>query len=105
MTALSLSAVGGLWRKSGIALSADHLLALELSGEGSEGWLDLDGTHTSTSESENQVKSGFWREKKYKKINIINYEMQSFEGRLTSKRSLYADGNSIINIISSAGVL
>ena len=58
VTALSLSAVGGLWRESGIAFSANLFLALELSGKGSECRLNLDGTHTSTSESENQVEGG-----------------------------------------------
>ena len=56
MTALSLSAVDGLWWQSGVAFSADHFLALELSGEGSESWLDLDGTHTTASESKHEVK-------------------------------------------------
>jgi len=56
VTALSLSAVDSLWWESSIALSADHLLALEFSGEGSKGWLDLDLSHTSTSESQDQVK-------------------------------------------------
>ena len=55
VTALSLSAVGGLWWKTSIALSADHFLALELSGESSKSWLNLDGTHTSASESEHQM--------------------------------------------------
>ena len=55
VTALSLSAVDGLWWKTSIALSADHFLALELSGESSKSWLNLDGTHTSASESENQM--------------------------------------------------
>ena len=58
MAALSLSAVGGLWWETSIALSADHFLALELSGEGSKGWLDLDGTHTTASESKDQVEGG-----------------------------------------------
>ena len=58
MAALSLSAVGGLWWQSGIALSANHLVALVLSGQGSEGWVDLLGSHTTTSESEDQMESG-----------------------------------------------
>ena len=58
VTALSLSAVGGLGRETGVALSANHFLALELSGEGSQGWLDLDLPHTAASESEHQVEGG-----------------------------------------------
>ena len=55
MTALSLSAVHSLWWESGIALSADHFLALVLSGEGSEGWLNLDLSHTTASKSKHQM--------------------------------------------------
>ena len=55
MAALSLSAVDSLWWKAGIALSADHFFALEFSGESSECWLNLDGTHTTTSKSKDQV--------------------------------------------------
>ena len=58
MTTLSLSAVDRLWWKSGIALSADHFLALELSGEGGKSWLDLNLSHTTSSESEHKMKSG-----------------------------------------------
>ena len=59
MTALSLSAVLGLHWESGVAHSADLLLAFEFSGESSEGWLDLARSHTATSQSENQVKGRF----------------------------------------------
>ena len=55
MAALSLSAVDSLWWKTSIALSADHFLALELSGESSKSWLNLDSTHTTASESKNQM--------------------------------------------------
>ena len=60
MTALSLSAVGGLGWESGVAFSADHLVALVLSGESSKRGFDLDGSLTTTSKSENQVESGFF---------------------------------------------
>ena len=58
MAALSLSAVDSLGWESGVTLSADHLVTLELPGEGSECWLDLHGSHTTSSESEHQVESG-----------------------------------------------
>ena len=60
VTALSLSAVGGLERKSGVAFSADHLVALVLSGESGKNWLDLHGTHTTTSKSEDEMESGLF---------------------------------------------
>ena len=58
MATLSLSAVDSLWWKLDIALSADHLLDLVLSGQGSEGWLNLDLTHTTTSKSEDEMEGG-----------------------------------------------
>ena len=59
MTTLSLSAVFSLWWKSSIALSADHLLSFVLSSQSSESWFDLDLTHTTASQSEDQVESRF----------------------------------------------
>ena len=58
MATLSLSAVHGLWWESDVALSANHLLALELSGESSEIWLNLHLTHTSSSKSEDEMEGG-----------------------------------------------
>ena len=58
VTALSLSAVGGLWWKTSVAFSANHFVALVFSGESSEGGLDLDRSLTTTSESEHQVEGG-----------------------------------------------
>ena len=55
---LSLSAVHGLWWKLDVTFSANHLLDLVLSGQGSERWLKLDLTHTATSKSENEMKGG-----------------------------------------------
>ena len=58
VTALSLSAVGGLGGESGVALSANHLLALVGSGKGGKRGLNGDGTSATTSESEDEVKGG-----------------------------------------------
>ena len=55
MTALSLPAVDSLRGESGIALTADHLLTLVLSGKGGERGLDLERTHTTTSESKDEM--------------------------------------------------
>ena len=55
MSALSLSAVGDLWWESDVALSANHLLTLELSGEGSKIWLNFHLTHTSASKSKDEM--------------------------------------------------
>lgn len=54
MTTLLLSAVGGTWGETGVALAADHLVTVVLAGEGLERWLDQ-----TTTETEDQVKSGF----------------------------------------------
>lgn len=47
MTALSLSAVGGLEGKGSVTFSADLLVAVELFGNGGDGWV-----HDTSSESE-----------------------------------------------------
>jgi len=53
VTALLLSAVGSTGRETGVALSADHLVAVELGSKGLERWLN-----DTTTETENKVKSG-----------------------------------------------
>jgi len=54
VSALLLSAVGGTGRETGVALAADHLLAVVFGGEGLERWLNQ-----TTTKTEDQVKSGF----------------------------------------------
>jgi len=58
VTALALAAVRGLHWETGIALTANHLLALVSGGESSERWLNLDDTDTTTTKSEDQVEGG-----------------------------------------------
>jgi hypothetical protein len=53
VSAFSLAAVGGLEGKSGIALPADLLVAIELLGDGGNG-----GIHGASSKSEHEVKGG-----------------------------------------------
>ena len=53
VTALSLSAVGSLQGKSGIALSTDFLVLVVGLGDGSHC-----GIHTSSSESQHEVQGG-----------------------------------------------
>ena len=60
VTTLSLSAVGGFQWESGVAFSANHLVAFVLSGKSSKNWLNLHGSHTSTSKSEDQMESRFF---------------------------------------------
>ena len=50
MTALLLAAVGGARRETGVALAADHLVAVELGGQGLER-----GLNDTTAETEDQV--------------------------------------------------
>ena len=58
MTTLSLAAVSGLHGETGVALSADHLLALVFTGESSKRWLNFDGAETATSETEHKMEGG-----------------------------------------------
>ena len=78
MTTLSLSAVDGLSWKSNVTLSANHLFALELSGESGKIRLDLHGTHTSSSESQNQMEGGLL-------LDIVVRESSSIFELLTSE--------------------
>ena len=50
MSALLLAAVGGTWWETGVALAANHLVAVELGSQGLEGWLN-----ETTTETEDQV--------------------------------------------------
>ena len=58
MTALALSAVGGLGWESGVALAANVLVAFVCAGESSKRWLNLDATDTATTETEDQMEGG-----------------------------------------------
>ena len=58
MSAFSLSAVVGLGWESGVALSANHFVALIFSSDGGKTWFNLDGSHSTSSESEHEMKSG-----------------------------------------------
>jgi hypothetical protein len=58
VTALSLTAVGCLGWESGVALTADHLLAFVGASESSEGGLNLDAADSATAKSEHQVEGG-----------------------------------------------
>jgi len=57
VTACSLAAIVGLRRQPGVALAADHLVALVLAREGSQRGLDLHLAHAATSQAEHQVQS------------------------------------------------
>ena len=87
MSALSLSAVDGLWWESDVALSADHLLTLELSGESSEIWLNFHLTHTTTSKSEDEMEGGLFLDV------IIGKSSSIFELLSSEDQSLLIWGN------------
>ena len=58
MSTLALAAVGSLWWESGVALSANHFFAFVGSGQSGEGWLNLDGSETTSTESQNEMEGG-----------------------------------------------
>lgn len=68
VSALALPAVGGSGREAGVALAADHLVAVELAGQGLERGLD-----DTTTEAEDEVKSRFL--KKVPSISRPNHTM------------------------------
>ena len=55
MAALALAAVGGLNGQTGVALAADHLVALELASKGSKRRLNLDGANATAAQSEHEM--------------------------------------------------
>lgn len=59
VTALLLPAVGGTGMEPGVALAANHLIAVILLGQNTKGWFD-----DTTSKTENQVESGFCKTKR-----------------------------------------
>ena len=58
VAALSLPAVDGLGWQLHVTLSANHFVALVLPGQGDEGGLDLDLSHTATSQSQDEMEGG-----------------------------------------------
>ena len=94
MTTLSLSAVRSLWWESNITFSANHLLTLELSGEGSKIWLNFHLTHTSASKSEDEMESGLFLDV------VIGKSSSVFELLTSEDESLLIWGNTffILNL-------
>ena len=90
MTALSLSAVVCLGRKSNVTLSANHLLGLVLSGESGKGGLNLDRSHTATSKSEDEMEGGLL-------LDVVVGEGSSvFELLSSEDESLLIGGNTFL---------
>ena len=58
MATLSLSAIDSLDWQSNVTLSANHFLTLELSSESGKIWLNFHLTHTTASQSEDEMESG-----------------------------------------------
>ena len=58
MSALALAAVSGLWWKSGVALSANHFFAFVGSSQSGEGWLNFNGSKTTSTESQDEMEGG-----------------------------------------------
>jgi hypothetical protein len=53
VSTLALTAVGGTWWETGVALAANHLVAVVLGGKGLERWLN-----DTTTETEDQMEGG-----------------------------------------------
>ena len=99
MAALSLSAVGGLGREGCVALSANHLLALVGSGEGSQRGLNGNGTSTAASESKDKMKSRLL-------LDVIVRESSSVLELLAGEdQSLLIRGNALLVLDLSLDIL
>jgi len=85
VSALLLSAVGGTRGETGVALAADHLLAVVFGGKGFERWLDQ-----TTTETEDQVESRFL-------LDVVVRESAAvFELLSGEDQSLLVRGNSLL---------
>ena len=60
MSALAFAAICGLHGQLGVALSANHLFALECSGKSGERWLNFAGSETTTTKSKDQMEGRFF---------------------------------------------
>lgn len=58
MTTLALAAVGCLHGQLGVALAADHFIALVRTSELGKGRLDSNGSETTSAQTENEVQRG-----------------------------------------------
>ena len=89
MSTLSLSAVVSFGWKSSIASTADHFFNLVFSGQVSEGSFDLDGSHTTTSETKNQVESGFFLDVVVRQCSSIFQLLASEDESLLIRRDTF----------------
>ena len=100
MTTLSLSAIVSLGWKSGVAFSANHLLGLVLSGKSSEIWLNLDGSHTTASQSQNQVEGRFFLDVVVRKGSAIFELLSSEDESLLIRRDTFLVLNLSLDILN-----
>jgi len=90
VTALSLTAVGCLGWESGVALTADHLVAFVGASESSEGGLNLDAADAATAKSEHQMESGLL-------LDVVVRKCASILKLLASEdKSLLIGGNALL---------
>ena len=87
---LALSAVSCLGWESGIALAADHLVALVGTGKSGKRWLNLDAADTTATKSEDQVKGGLL-------LNVVVRESAAiFELLSGEDQTLLIGGNTLL---------
>jgi len=105
MATLSLAAVGCLHWELGIALSADHLLTFVLSGKGSERRVDLNGSETASTESQDQMESGLLLDVVIGKGFAILQLLSSEDESLLIGRDAFLILNLGLNVVNSVGWL
>ena len=95
VTALALTAVVCLGGESGVALTADHLVAVVLTGKDHEGGLD----HTTT-EAENEVKGGLFLNVIISKGTAILKLLASKDEALLVRRDALLVLNLLLDIVN-----
>ena len=90
VTAFALAAVGCLGGKASVTLAANHLVAFVRAGKSGKGRLDLDGTETTTTKSEDQVKGGLL-------LNVVVRKSAAIFELLSSEdQTLLIGGNALL---------
>ena len=89
VTTLSLPAVGCLEGKLDITFSTNHFLALVLSGQSSKGGLDLDLTHSSSSQAQHEMESGLLLDVVVRKSSSVLQLLSSEDESLLIRRNSF----------------
>jgi hypothetical protein len=100
VTTLSLTAVGSTRRKTSVALTADHLFAVVLGSQSLQGRFD-----DTTTETENQVKSGFLLDVVVGQSTTIFELLASEDKTLLIRRDTFLVLDLLLDVVDGVGAM